>query len=160
MSDQRQIPLLLLDANACNALQRIADLNELEQLAEAGCIDLAYTETTWHEALIGSLRREEKVIDFYFVGLSDDKENRDLRRLWREAISQLLFPRGAKTDGQWRDVDALLTVKMSDGCFVTRDGGSKTQPGGILGHKHELAKLGIRVMDFGQALAYAKNRIS
>jgi len=152
------IPVLyLLDANACNSLQRIGQLNELERMADAGLIDLLYTETTWDEAQFGSMQRRCKVSDFSFVGLSNDAENRRLQRPWREAIEQIVFPTGAKNDNERRDVETLLTVKTSGGVFVTNDGASRTQPGGILGHKVQLARLGIEVLNFTEALEHAQS---
>lgn len=151
------IPVLfLLDANACNSLQRIGQLNELERMADANLIDLLYTETTWDEAQFGSMQRCLKVSNFSFVGLSDDSENRRLQQPWRKAIEQIVFPTGAKNDNERRDVEALLTVKISGGVFVTSDGASRTQPGGILGHSVQLARLGVEVLNFTEALARAQ----
>lgn len=150
-------PLFLLDANACNSLQRIGELNKLEHMAQAGLIALLYTETTWDEAQFGSLDRCRKVSDYFYVGLSNDEENLQLQQPWWQAIAQIVFPAGVKNDNQRRDVRALLTVKMSGGCFVTSDGASKSQPGGILGHKAQLAQLGIEVLNFTEALARAQS---
>lgn len=157
MPTPRNPPLFLLDANACNALQQIGNLNELEAIARAGLIDLLYTETTWDEAQFGSSVRREKVEEFFFVGFPDDNENRQLQEAWRDAIAAVVFPTGIANDSQRRDVDALLTVKISGGCFVTRDGASKTQSGGILGHKRQLAALSVEVLNFTDALARARN---
>ena len=150
-------PLFLLDANACNALQKSCELNELETLARAGVIDLLYTETTWDEAQFGSRRRGVKASEFFFLGLPNDHENLAIQNPWRTAIAQVVFPTGVTSENQRRDVEALLTVKLSGGCFVTRDGASKTQPGGILGHKPQLAQLGIEVLNFTEALARARS---
>lgn len=154
--DTKNDPVLfLLDANACNALQKIDELNQLENLANVGIINIMYTETTWCEAAFGSQIRHYKVSQFDWNGLSEDYENNRLQQPWREQIGRLIFPYGTRTDGQRRDIEALLTVKMSGGYFITRDGGSKSQPGGILGHKSQLATLGIEVLDFTDALTYA-----
>lgn len=157
MTTPRNPPLFLLDANACNALQQIGDLNKLESIARAGLIDLFYTETTWDEAQSGSSIRREKVEEFFFVGLPNDGENLQIQEPWRDAIASVVFPSGLASGSQRRDVDALLTVKISGGCFVTRDGASKTQRGGILGHKYQLAALGVEVLNFTDALARAKD---
>jgi len=159
--DTKNDPVLfLLDANACNALQGIDELNKMERLANGGIINIMYTETTWREAAFGSQIRHRKVSQFDWNGLSEDYENNLLHQPWREQIGRLIFPYGTRTDGQRRDIEALLTVKMSDGYFVTRDGGSKSQPGGILGHKSQLAILGIEVLDFTDALEYALEIVS
>lgn len=157
MATPKDSPLFLLDANACNALQKIGELNELESLAQAGLIELLYTETTWDEAKFGSAVRRKKVEEFFFVGLAADEENSQLQWPWRNAIAARVFPAGVTNDNQRCDVEALLTVKMSGGYFVTSDGASKTQPGGILGHRRQLAELGVEVLNFTEALAYAKS---
>lgn len=153
MRDIEAPPLFLLDANACNALQQIEELNEIEYLGRKGSIELQYTKTTWDEARYGSLNRDIKVSTFVFTGLVGLSE---YVSPWWDAIAQIVFPKGIKGENQRRDVDALLTAKLAGGVFVTRDGGSKSQPGGILGHKTELAGLGIEVLNFPNALQRAK----
>lgn len=155
LRDTPQPPLFLLDANACNSLQRIDELNDLERMAAEGVIDLLYTETTWDEAQYGCSKRMKKVNDYLFIGLSIDEHSDQIQQPWRDTIAALVFPDGIRTDNQRRDVDALLTVKMSGGIFVTSDGGSKSQPGGILGFKVKLAELGIEVLNFADALTCA-----
>lgn len=144
-------PLFLLDANACNARGLISELNELERLAIQGVIELLYTETTWDEAKYGSLTREGKVVDFFFVGLANE-DNFGLQQPWRDAISKIVFPNGIRDERDSRDVEALVTTKIAGGIFVTNDGASNSQPGGILGHKAELSEIGIVVFSFSQAL--------
>jgi hypothetical protein len=149
-------PFYLLDANACNARQKIEELNELEEFSRRGLIVLQHTETTWNEAMSGAgpgaLSRDRKVADFVFTGLAGVSE---LEERWRNQIARILFPSGTKDLSQEGDVRAVLTAKLAGGIFVTRDGGSKTQPGGILGHKAELAALGIVVLSFPDALRHA-----
>lgn len=152
MKKRRDRPLFLLDANACNAKQQVAELNELERIGRSGLIDLLYTQTTWDEARHNSELRQAKVHKSLFVGLTDAQE---LEAPWREAIARVVFPDGVVTDGQQRDVEALLTAKLAGGYFVTRDGASKTQPGGILGHRAELMALDIEVLTFQEAVQCA-----
>jgi hypothetical protein len=144
--------LFLLDANACNSRQRIDELTELERLGREGVIELQYTESTWDEARRGSEQRDEKVANFIFTGLPADSAHEGP---WCEAITRVLFPDGSLNENRKRDVEALLTAKMSGGVFVTRDGASKSQPRGILGSKAELATLGIEVVSFTEALRIA-----
>ena len=156
MRDTPHPPLFLLDANACNALQRIGELNDLERLAKDGVIDLLYTETTWDEAQCGSFDRTQKVENYLFIGLPTDDQNVQLQQPWRDAVAALVFHAGVWSDNQRRDVEALLVVKMSGGYFVTRDGGSRSQPAGILGCKAKLAELGVEVLNFPDALQRAR----
>jgi len=152
--------LFLLDANACNARQQLGELNELESMARVGLIELLYTETTWDEAQLGSSDRRGKVEQFFFVGLDNDEENTKLQMAWRNSIAAVVFPSGIANVTERRDVEALLTAKISGGRFITRDGASKTQRGGILGHKHQLAELGIEVLSFSEALTCAQTALN
>jgi hypothetical protein len=155
MTETSPPPLYLLDANACNARQSIPALNELERLAEEGLIQLCYTYVTWDEAQRGSVMRRIKVDDFFYLGLASDDENKLIQEQWRKKIENIVFPFHEKSESQRADIEALLIVKMAGGCFVTRDGGSTTQPGGILGHRDKLALLGIEVVGFDEALRRA-----
>lgn len=148
-------PLFLLDANACNARQQIEELNELERLADVGKIELMYTESTWNEARFGSEERRTKVDRRYFLGLDEFGENASLVNSWRKDIGQVVFPRGVVNERQRRDIEALLVVKISGGYFVSNDGGSNKQPGGVLGNRDALASCGIKVFSFAEALRHA-----
>lgn len=145
--------LLHLDANAVNALQRDESLNELERLAALGEIDLEYSEIAYNEAGHGSSSRQAKTENYTWAGLSGQPE---FETDWRAKIEKAIFPFGAKTDSDRNDVEVVLTAKIAGAFLVTRDGNSKTQPRGILGSRAELAALGVTVLTFSEAVAYAK----
>lgn len=145
--------LLHLDANAVNARQRDPSLNELEQLAALGKVDLEYSETAYNEAGHGSYLRQAKTVNYTWAALSGQPE---LEADWRALIEKAIFPFGVKTDSDRKDVEVVLTAKIAGAILVTRDGDSKTQPRGILGSRPELAALGVTVLTFSESVAYAK----
>lgn len=147
--------LFLLDANAVNARQRDAALNELEQLAQAGQIELEYTQVTYDEASVGCAKRAEKAAELTWSGGNEDSE---FPAMWRKPIADAVFPRGVQSQSQANDVTALVTAKLCGGIFVTSDGASNSQPRGILGSRQALAALGITVVSPTEALALAKAR--
>lgn len=147
--------LFFLDANAVNARQSDDALNQLEQMAVAGLIDIQYTEVTYKEASHGGGKRADKAANFTWTGVVEEA---NLHELWYLSVEKAVFPNGVQTQSQKNDVMALVTAKIADAFFVTADGASNTQPKGILGSKHELADLGIIVLTPSEAVALAKTR--
>jgi hypothetical protein len=145
--------LFLLDANAVNARQRDPALNELEQMAQAGQIELEYTQITFEEASRGCDKRAEKAAEYTWSGVVEESE---FPAMWRDAIARTVFPGGTLSSSQRNDVTALVTAKLTGAVFVTNDGASSRQPRGILGSKHELAALGVTVVTPAEAVALAK----
>jgi hypothetical protein len=153
------LPILFhLDANAVNARQRDPNLNELEQLASIGVVELEFSETAYREASHGEGLREAKAEQSTWAGLSHQPEFEDC---WRTLIADAVFPHGIVSERQRNDVEVLLTAKLAGALLITTDGDSKTQPRGILGSKRELEALGISVVTPAEALALVKtNRTS
>ncbi|MBK6980145.1 MAG: hypothetical protein IPH30_00440 [Betaproteobacteria bacterium] len=147
--------LFFLDANAVNARQRDSALNELERMAQAGLIEVQYTEVTFAEASHGCGKRSEKAAEFEWAGVVEES---GFPAQWREAIEKAVFPGGVQSTSQQNDVTALVTAKLAGAFFVTTDGASKTQPRGILGSRCDLSELGIDVLTPIEAVALAKAR--
>ena len=76
------------------------------------------------------------------------------------AIERVLFPDGATSQSERNDAEILFNARKYTAILVTGDGGSKRQPGGILGNREALAQLGISVMTDAEAVAYTKERIA
>ena len=147
--------LFFLDANAVNAKQRDSALNELERMAQAGLIELQYTQVTFAEASHGCGKRAEKAAELTWAGVVEES---GFPAQWRQTIEKIVFPGGVRSQSQENDVTALVTAKLAGAFFVTTDGASNTQPRGILGSKRELAELGIAVLTPAEAVALAKTR--
>ena len=133
-----------LDTNRINARQNLPYMNELERWRADGIIILDVSEEAYDEARSGNdTKRTEKADENIFIRANDvfggEKE-------FREKLGKMLFNSTILSESQKRDVRILFCAKMAGAILITNDGGSKRQPGGILGHAKELASLGIEVM--------------
>ncbi len=82
-------------------------------------------------------------------------ERDELRR-----IENILFDDGARTDGERNDVEIVFNAVKYMAILVTNDGGSRRQPGGILGNAVALQReFGVRVMRDTEAVAYVEEKI-
>ena len=144
-------PEYLLDTNCINARQNDPALNEIETLHEKGKILLIMPRPAYDEASFGSEARQEKTEDYCFVGTVDNERFKVIH-----TIEHILFPNGAKTDNQKKDIEILEVARQTRTTLITMDGASKSQPGGMLGHRDELAKFGIKILRPAEALAKIK----
>jgi len=150
-----QHPCFFLDANCINARQKIDALNELEILRNQGRITLVLSESAHREASFGNILRESKASDFSYT-LSRKIEN---SHTW-QAIENILFPNGAKTQNQQNDIMAVYHAERIGWPLITMDGDSRTQPGGILGNAENLSKIGITVIRPEAALVMANQMLN
>jgi hypothetical protein len=143
-------PEYYLDANCINARQKDPALNELEALHEEGKI-LLIPRPAYDEARVRSEVRQEKTENYCFVGIVDYE-----RFKTRLTIEHILFPNGAKTDNPKKDIEILEVARQTRTTLITMDGASRSQPSGMLGHRDELAKFGIKILRPAEALAEIK----
>jgi hypothetical protein len=119
-------------------------MNQLEQWRADGVIILDMSEEAYDEARSGNdMKRTKKADENIFIRANDvfggEKE-------FRKKLGKILFNSTSLSKSQKRDVQILFCAKMAGAILITNDGGSKRQPGGILGHAKELASLGIEVV--------------
>lgn len=146
-----------IDTNRINSKRGIRNMNCLERWREDELIEILISETAQEEARAGSdPRRERKALGYVFSqSLPTTSEEQDeLRR-----IECALFPVGAANQNQRNDVDIVFNASKYRAILVTADGGSRSQPGGILGNRDALAALGIQVMTDAEAVALVEERI-
>lgn len=131
-------------------------MNQLERWHADKVICLEMAELAQLEAARGSPARTRKAHG-YIVTMtlpSNAEEHGMLRR-----IEAVLFPTGAVDQNQRNDVDIVFNA-WKYGCpLITSDGGSKTQPGGILGNRTALAELGIKVLTDPEAVELVRGKI-
>jgi len=147
-----------IDTNRINARQAILELNLLEQWSRDKVIELFISEVAYEEALDGNdPRRRAKTMRHYFSGtaITTPEEQERMRE-----IEQAVFPDGAKTQSERNDVEILFNADKYHAILVTADGGSKTQPRGILGSRDPLAALGIEVVTSEEAVAIVRRSIA
>lgn len=135
--------MFVVDTNCVNARQSMPEMNRLEEWAEKRIITLETTEVAQNEMAHGNNHiRKAKAYGFIFTmsGVSTGEERKILSE-----IENILFPSGAANQNQKNDVEIVFNAyKYSP--LITNDGGSKSQPGGILGNRDKLLSLGIRVI--------------
>lgn len=146
-----------LDANRINARRRDPAMNKLEQLKANGVVSLVMSDTAYAEAGRDGDARLQKTRDYTWIKYKDaDDVDVDLRR----RIEEVLFPEGAQNQNQRNDVDILFKAERLQHVLITSDGGSKRQPGGMLGNAAELAKLGVVVLSTEAAVSQITQLIS
>lgn len=148
----------MIDANRINARQTDPYMNQIEQWRENEVIEVLMSEVAYNEARAGgSARRAHKVSEhIYSITLADtDGEKEKLRQ-----IEAILFPGGASTPSERNDVEIVFNATKYMRTLITADGGSRRQPGGILGNRAALARIGVKVVTAEEAVALVKERIA
>ena len=145
-----------IDANRINARQSLPPMNRLERWANAGVISIEMSETAQTEAAAGDPARARKAHGHvYSMTLATTPgEQETLRR-----IEAVLFPEGVRSPNERADVEIVFNAIKYDRILITHDGGSRRQPGGILGHREQLEKLGAHVVTDEEAVALVERCI-
>lgn len=151
------IPVMHIDTNLINARQKLAAVNNLEKWYDDGVILINMSGTARTEALAGgnpqrSLKANQQIFTMTPpVGANEPRF---------KVIADLPFPNGAKSENQRNDVRIVADAIHYAATLVTQDGGSNSQPGGILGNRDMLAKrLAIRILTPDEAVAMVREHI-
>lgn len=157
--DQRFVGLMFhIDTNRINAKQQLEHMNRLEKWAADDVIMLDMAEVTLNEATAGgNTRRTAKALNsIYSETLASTPQEQQMIA----AIENILFPDGADNQNKRNDVEIVFNAAKYCRILVTADGGSKTQPRGILGSADALkGAVGVEVMSDAQAVQLVKQRI-
>ena len=149
----RQIPWIFhIDANRINASGKLEHVNRLEKWRKDGVILLGMSETAQSEAAAGeSASRKEKAYSYVYsmTMANTEKEKCQIRR-----IEEILFPEGAKAANEMNDVEIVFNALKYGAILITNDGGSRSQPRGILGNRDALGAMGVRIMRDDEAVSY------
>jgi hypothetical protein len=147
----------LVDTNCVNARRAMPAMNHLEEWADRGLIQLLTAETAQNEMLAGGdANRSRKAYRFIStLSCVDADEERDKLK----AIENVLFPGGAQTQNEQNDVDIVFNAHKYGRMLITNDGGSRSQPGGILGNREKLLELGVRVVTPEEAVDFVRQEI-
>ena len=148
---------LLLDANSINARQANADLNQIERWHSDGVVHIIMSAQSSAEARAGhDAARSTKAISYVYSYVGDDTES---EHTTKEAIASLLFPAGPRTKSELNDIEIVFHAQKYAATLVTNDGDSRRQPGGILGNRDSLARLGVTIMRPSEVVADVRERI-
>jgi hypothetical protein len=146
-----------IDANRINARRGELYMNRLERWAADGVIEMIMSETAAAEAARGGPLQSLKAMSYV---QSQTLATTDHEAGMLKKIEASIFPKGADTIDKLRDVEIVFNASKYSRTLVTKDGGSKRQPGGILGAREMLAQLGITVMSDEDACAHIEGLIA
>ena len=144
-----------IDTNLINARQKLSAVNQLEKWAEDDVILLNMSGTAHVEAQAGgNLARTRKANrQIFTVTPAADPSSAEYRR-----VENALFPECARTQSERNDVRIVCDAAHYAATLVTGDGGSKSQPGGILGNRHKVANL-VRIFTTDEAVTFVRGKI-
>jgi len=145
-----------IDANRINARGSLPNMTRLEKWHADGVVHISMADVAQMEAATGSNARARKafsLIHSVSTNLTADEE-RMLRR-----IADILFPGGARNPNERDDALIVFHAWKYKSTLITNDGDSRSQPGGILGHRDELAHLGIVVISDADAVSWVDEQI-
>ena len=151
------IPILHIDTNLINARQKLPAVNQLETWFEDEVILINMSGTARTEAMAGGNKQRTRKANQQIFTVTEP-EHADGARF--KAIGELLFSGGAKDENQRNDIRIVADAIHYAAILVTNDGASASQPGGILGHRDELAlRFGLRILTADEAVAFVRERI-
>ncbi len=149
------IRTLHIDANLINARQKLPAVNQLEKWADDGIICINMSSVAREEARAGSNPNRSRKADIQTHTLTPPAEGNDPD--YRQ-IEAALFPGGAKDENQQNDIKIVFEAKKYAAILVTEDGGSKTQPGGILGNRDKLKNM-LEILSPDEAIDFVRSKI-
>jgi hypothetical protein len=147
-----------IDTNRINAKQGLENMNTLERWHKNGVIKLEMSEPSLSEACAGNNRERRRKAHCYIFSMSFAEIPEEKARL--QKIEQILFPKGVKDQSQKNDVEIVFNAAKYGQILITNDGGSKTQPGGLLGNAQKLKEeIGVTVVTDEQAIGMVRKDI-
>jgi hypothetical protein len=149
------IPVLHIDTNLINARQKLPAVNQLEKWFEDEVILINMSATAHGEAQAdGNVMRTRKANQNIFTTTPPIEASDPLF----QKVESALFPEGARDENQWNDVRIVCEAANYAAILVTGDGGSKTQPGGILGNRHKLNGI-VQILSPDEAVDFVRQKI-
>lgn len=149
------IPVLHIDTNLINARQKLPAVNKLEEWFEDGVILINMSATAHGEAQAdGNAMRTRKANQNIYTATPPAAPSDPLY----QKVESALFPDGARDENQRNDIRIVCEAAKYAAILVTGDGGSKTQPGGILGNRHKLEGL-VQILSPDEAVEFVRQKI-
>lgn len=143
-----------IDANCINAKQKLVSMNQIEQWADDGVILINMPNISYQEALAGNSDERTRKANAQIYTLTDIDQETPLFLRVRKA----LFPDGELTPNRMNDIRIVCDAVHFHAILITRDGNSKSQPGGILGNRDKLRDI-VQIMSDGEAVAFIREKI-
>lgn len=154
---RRMLPIMFhIDTNLINARGKLDTMNQIEKWANDEVILINMSGISHDEAKAGgNVARTRKANTHIFTMPDEDVGPHDpLHR----RIEEALFPGGAQDDNQRNDVRVVFEAAKYGAILITRDGGSRSQPGGMLGHRDKLRDA-VRIVSDVEAVELVRKKI-
>lgn len=155
-------PVFHLDANLINARQKLDPVNQLEKWRDDDVIHLVMAGAAHGEVRAGTggnaKARSRKAFSHMFTvnGDGEAKEDDSCTK-----VKEILWGDGMVDDNQANDVEVVCEAIKWHAILVTNDGGSKSQPGGILGNREVLLRqFGVQILRPEEAVEYIRSKIT
>ena len=149
------IPVLHIDANLINARQKLPAVNQLEKWADDGIICINMSSTARTEARAGTNLDRTRKADEQIHTLTPPADASDPQY---QQIEAAIFSDGAKDENQQNDIKIVNDAARYAAILVTGDGGSKTQPVGILGNRYKLKDM-LTILSPDEAVDFVRSKI-
>lgn len=132
-------------------------MNKLEQWTEDDVIAMDISEVAQLEALAGDdLKRQSKACKYIAI---ETLANSSYEKALVHKIKTVLFAARACTRAEHSDVEIIFNSIKYEAILITQDGNSKRQPGGILGNRDKLKKLGANILTDEEAVRLVEDMI-
>lgn len=149
------IPPLHIDTNLINARQKLPAVNQLEKWFEDEVILINMSSTAHREAQAdGNAMRIKKANTNIYTATPPVGDSDPIY----QKVEAALFPGGTRDENQRNDVSIVCEAAKYAAILVTGDGGSKTQPGGILGNRHKLKDV-AQILSPNEAVEFVRQKI-
>jgi hypothetical protein len=149
------IPVLHIDTNLINARQKLPAVNQLEKWFEDEVILINMSGTAYAEAKAGdNIQRTRKANQQIYTTTPPVDASDPLYR----RIEAIIFPGGARDDNQQNDVKIIFEAAKYAAILVTGDGGSKSQPGGIIGNRDMLRNI-VKILSPEETVLLIRDKI-
>ena len=146
-----------IDTNRINAKSGLNYMNILEHWHEEDVIHLDMAEVAQIEATQGnSAIRTQKAYSYIS---SETLASTPIEQEMLRKIQNILSPAGVSTSGEWNDIEIVFNAQKYGRILISNDGGSKRQPGGILGNCNNLSAIGIKILRDSESVELVKTKI-
>ena len=153
----RYLPVFHIDTNLINARQKLPEVNRLEKWCADEVILINMSGTAHAEAQAdGNDLRVRKAAQHNYT-MDAVKLEMEPSELFDKICAVL----EARTENQKNDARIICTAIKYHATLVTSDGGSKTQPGGILGNRDKIrAFADLQIMSPAEAVAFVERKLA
>jgi hypothetical protein len=150
-------PTFHIDTNLINSRGKLDTMNRIEKWASEEVILVNMSSVSFNEAQAdGDLARTRKALSQVFTVTDEPIEPSNAMY---KKIEAAFFPKGAKNDNQRNDIKIVFEAAKYGAILVTRDGASKSQPGGILGNRDKLKDV-VKIMTDAEAVDFIQKKIA